>query len=86
MPFKSYESANPNDKYICLTYSMMDSEAFRSLSGDAVKLYVYMKMLADGKDKFDFATALGTQIGLSKKAYFRARNELIGKGFIEGRA
>ena len=80
--FKSYEGVYPDDRHIRLTENMMKADACRSLSGNAFKLYSYMKQWARGRDEFEFSTTLAAKIGLSAKSFYRARDELIEKGFI----
>lgn len=71
----------PTDKHVRITKNMTDSIAFQSLSGGAIKLYIYMKMWACGQNSVTFAKTMAEKF-MSPNAFFRARDELIAKGFI----
>jgi hypothetical protein len=60
---------------------MLDSLAFLSLSGNAVKLYLYMKMWACGRDSVQYSTSMA-QGFMTANTFRRARDELVKKGFI----
>lgn len=81
-PFKEYEGIKSKDKHIRITKSMMDSENFRSLKPSTVKVYMYMKLWANGEKEFDYSKSLGCKV-VSQMTFANAIKELIEKGFIE---
>lgn len=81
-PFKNYEGIKSKDKHIRLTKSMMDSEKFKKLKPATVKVYMYMKLWANGEIEFDYSKSLGSNI-VSPMTFSNAVKELIEKGFIE---
>ena len=84
--FKSYEGAYPTDRHIRLTHNMLMSDICINLSASAFRLYCYMKLIACGKEEFEFATSCAVgkhKIFQSKTTFNNARNELITKGFID---
>lgn len=81
-PFKDYEGIKSKDKHIRLTKSMMDNENFKKLKPATVKVYMYMKLWANGEKEFDYSKSLGSKV-VSQMTYTNAIKELIEKGFIE---
>lgn len=84
--FKSFEGAKPTDRHIRLTHNMLMSEKCLKLSAEAFKTYCYMKLVACGKQEFDFASSC--VVGKDKMfgsfhTYKKYRDELIDKGFID---
>lgn len=75
---------NALDKHVRLTQSMLMHKNYIGLSYPAKLLYQYMKLWACGQDTVEYAASLGQNIGIkSKTTFFKARDELINKGFIE---
>ena len=73
---------------------MLESHAFKSLSSNAVRLYVYMKLQfygqkeIKGRDKLDFYFNKAIwkdkyELFKNGEQFAKAKNELITKGFIE---
>lgn len=88
-PFRKWENPKERDGYIRLAYGLIDSEAFLGLSGNAVKLYIYMREWAYKKEHSD-GNALTYTLGLAKERLRiseptanKALLELEQKGFIE---
>lgn len=81
-PFKTYEGKKTKDKHIRLTKSMMDSKTFKSLKPNTIKVYMYMKLWANGEREFSYSKSLGSKI-VSPMTFSKAVRELIDKGFIE---
>lgn len=84
--FKSFEGAYPTDRHIRLTHNMLTSNTCLELSSSAFRLYCYMKLMACGKEEFEFATSCAVgkdKIFQSKTTFNKARNELVTKGFID---
>lgn len=81
-PFKDYEGKKSKDKHIRITKNMMDNENFRKLKPTSIKLYMYMKLWANGEIEFNYSRSLGSNI-LSPMTVSNAIKELIEKGFIE---
>lgn len=61
---------------------MLDSKAFISLSGNAVKLYLYLKMWACGRDGVQYSASMA-QGFMAPNTFRRSRDELLEKGFID---
>lgn len=81
-PFKKYEGEKTKDKHIRLTKSMMDNKNFRELKPSTIKVYMYMKLWANGEAEFDYSKSLGSKV-VSSMTFSKAIKELIEKGFIE---
>ena len=81
-PFKSYEGKKSNDKHIRLTADMMTNQKFLDLSNSSKVLYMYMKLWALGNEEFEYAETLSNKF-MSKVTFYKARDELIDKGFIK---
>jgi predicted transcriptional regulator len=72
-------------RFVAMTHDMIDSAAWRSLSGAAAKVYLDLARLYDGKNNGDLAYGLGTaaeRLALGKATVQRALKELMTKGFI----
>jgi len=80
--FKAYEGRFANDKHVRLTKSMMLDPIYLGLSSNAKTLYNYMKMWACGHDTVEYAASLSSGF-MSSSTFFKARDELVEKGFIE---
>lgn len=77
--------AKPGDtKFVRLSYSMLKSPTFHSLSYSAIVLYMYMRMRSAGKENVTYALSYGTMQSplKSKTTVNRAIDELVEKGFI----
>lgn len=81
-PFKEYEGRKSKDKHIRITKSMMDDKNFKSLKPSTVRVYMYMKLWANGETEFDYSKSLGSNI-VSPMTFSTAVKELIENGFIE---
>lgn len=85
VPFQPWESKADNGvekRYFRLGASIMASEAMRSLSSSAFKIYCYMRIESAGKREFRFPHCKYRTF-MSKPTFFKARDELVEKGFIE---
>ena len=77
--------AKPGDtKFIRISYSMLKSPTFKSLSYSAIVLYLYMRMRSAGREDVTYALSYGTMHSSlkSKTTVNRAIDELVKKGFI----
>lgn len=82
--FKPYEGRKANDMHIRLTCDMMSDINCFELSGEAFKLYCYMKLSSKGNQEFEYPyTYAVPKLFKSKTTFVRHRQELIDKGFIE---
>lgn len=85
VPFSPWETRNADGtekRYIRLGVTQMSSEAMRGLSGNAFKIYCYMRIESGGKKEFTFPHAKYRSY-LSKPTFFRVIKELEDKGFID---
>jgi len=77
---------NETEQYLKLSYEMMRSPAWRSLSGSAVKVWIELRCRFYGPNNgklslsFDEAARL---LGMGKATVQRAFTELQDKGFVE---
>lgn len=72
-------------RYVGLAYSMVTSDAFRSLSGTALKYYVEIRNRWDQQNNGQLHLSCGAAadlLGMSKATAMRAQRELIEKGFL----
>jgi len=69
-------------RYDRLGATQMASEAMRSLSGNAFKIYWYMRLESAGKKEFTFSHVKYRSY-LSKPTFFKAIKELEDKGLID---
>ncbi len=83
--------ANPKGRsrrggqFVPLPYTMVDSEAFMSLSGAALRVYVLLHRRYNGTNNGDLSLSLeegAKLLGLGKETVRRAFAELEEKGFI----
>ena len=81
-PFKAFEGKKSKDRHIRITKSMMDNENFIKLKPATIKVYMYMKLWANGETEFDYAKSLGSKV-VSPATFTNAVKELVSKGFIE---
>ena len=84
--FKNFEGEKPFDIHIRLTRSMLTSKNYQNISASAFRLYCHMKLIAKGKDEFEFATSCAVgkgKIFKSNSTFVKARDELIKNGFID---
>lgn len=75
-------------QYWKLSYFMVESEAFRSLSGGALKVLVEIRCRYNGSNNgriFLSYQEAATLLGLSKSTVKRAFDELVAKGFLRKR-
>jgi len=80
--FRTWESIHPKDKHVRLTHYMMNALVYKGLSSSAKALYSYMKLWACGRDTVVYSATLARDI-MARNTFFRARDELVEKGFIE---
>lgn len=84
-PFEAWETKKADGvemRYFRMGASLMASEAMRSLSGSAFKIYCYMKIESAGNRSFKFPHAKYRSY-MSKPTFQKAKQELIDKGFID---
>ena len=85
--FRNFESSSFStdfkEPYISLTKSMLTNEKWLSLNYSSQLIYVYMKMLAYGRQEFKFSYSLALNIVKSKTTFKKSIDELVDKGFIE---
>lgn len=88
-PFRIWENTKEHDGYIRLAHSFLDNEVIRELSGNAFKLYVYMRQWAYRKENSN-GEYLTYTLSLAKKALNvseptanKAILELESKGLIK---
>ena len=80
--FKTWEGIHPKDRHIRLTKYTMCSDEYKGLSSSAKVLYSYMKLWACGRETVEYAASMAKDI-MTRNTFFRARDELVEKGFIE---
>jgi hypothetical protein len=83
--FNEWESCVPglqDGRFMRLSNSQMLHEKMRGLSGNAYKLYGYMKLEAGGALVYEFPRRKFISF-MSENSFGRARAELIDAGFIE---
>lgn len=84
-PFAPWETTKIDgieQRYFRMGASFMASEIVRGLSSSAFKIYCYMRIESAGKKEFRFPHCK-YQSFMSKPTFFKARDELVEKGFIE---
>lgn len=84
-PFAPWESKADDGierRYFRLGATILASESMRGLSPSAFKIYCYMRIESAGKREFRFPH-IKYQSYMSKPTFFKARDELVEKGFIE---
>lgn len=85
VPFAPWESKKADgieQRYFRMGASFMASEPVRGLSGNAYKILCYMKIASAGKRQFKFPYSKYKSY-MAKSTFFRSRDELIEKGFLE---
>lgn len=85
VPFEPWESKDCNGferRYFRLGISMMSSEAMRTLSPSAFKVYCYMRIESGGRRSFTFPHAKYRTF-MSKPTFFKALTELQEHGFVD---
>lgn len=88
-PFTVWENPKSQDGYVRLAHTLLDSEAFRNLSGNAFKLYVYMRQWAYRQEKSNgeyltyTLTLVQKVLGVSEPTANKAILELEKKGIIK---
>lgn len=73
-------------QYLTLSYNMARSEAFRSLSGTAIKVWIEIRSSYNGNNNgklFLSLTDAAKRLGISKSTASRAFKELEEKGFLK---
>jgi len=76
---------NDTEQYLKLSYQMVRSPAWRSLSGPAVKVFLELRTRFNGANNGKLSLSLdeGTRVlGIGKMTVSRALGELQEKGFI----
>ena len=77
---------NESERFIKLTYHMLGSEAFRSLSGGAIKVWIELRSRFNGGNNGKICLSMeqaSKLLGMSKSTVKRAYDELREKGFIK---
>ena len=77
--------ARPRDtKFVRMSYSMLESPTFMSLSYTAMILYIYMRKRSGGNEDIEYAISYGVlQSPIKSKATVdKAIDELVEKGFL----
>jgi Fic family protein len=88
-PFKVWENTKQLDGYIRLAYGLLDNEVFKGLSGNAFKLYVYMREWAYRNEKSNgqyltYSLSLAQKaLGVSEPTANKALLELESKHIIK---
>lgn len=76
-----------HEKYCGICLTMLVSDAWFNLSGEAKNLYLFMRLQYDGiKEEFCFNRSLWAEkykLFASPNAYYKYRDELVQQGFIE---
>lgn len=73
-------------QYLLLPYSMSKSQAFRSLSGPGLKVWIALRCCFNGSNNGRLSLSYqraAELLGLSKTTVARAFRELLEKGFIK---
>ena len=81
-PWESKADGGIEKRYFRMGATLMASEAMRGLSPSAFKIYCYMKIESGGKKEFCFPHTK-YQSYMSKPSFFKARDELVEKGFVD---
>ena len=72
-------------KFVALGEGLLMSEAWRSLSGSAIKYYVELRRQFNGSNNANLHLSLDQakkRLGMAKDTALRAQKELVEKGFI----
>lgn len=84
-PFPSWTTKTSNGiekRYIRIGNSLMLSKVYQMLSNSAKVIYSYMLLESGSNREFEFTASIYLKL-MSRDTFFKARNELIEKGFIE---
>lgn len=84
-PFAPWETKASNGiekRYVRLANTMLCSPAFLQLSGNATRVYVYMRIESAGKREFTMPRSKYIKF-IKKDAFLTATEELEKAGFIE---
>ena len=79
----------PSDQFAKLTYHMLASDAWRSLRGPSVKVFLELRTKYNGYNNGKLSLSYqiaAVRLGLSKTTVKRAFDELQEKGFVKLRA
>jgi biotin operon repressor len=82
---KTGRSKYPDGQFITLPYYMLKSEAWRSLKGNSVRIYLELHMRFNGKNNgmlYLGMDKIAELLGVSKSTVHNAFKELQQKGFI----
>lgn len=88
-PFRVWENPKESDGYVRLAHTLLDNEVFKGLSGNAFKLYVYMRQWAYRKEQSNgqyltYSLSLAKKaLGVSEPTANKAILELESKGIIK---
>lgn len=81
-PWATTYDSGIEKRYDRLGATQMASEAMRSLTGNAFKIYWFMRIEAGGRKEFTFSNVKYRSY-LSKPTFFKVVKELEDKGFID---
>lgn len=81
-PWESKADGGMEKRYFRTGATIMASEAMRGLSSSAFKIYFYMRIESGGKREFKFPYTKYSSF-MSKPTFFKARDELVERGFID---
>lgn len=81
-PWATRATGGIEKRYDRLGATLMASEAMRSLTGSAFKIYWYMRLESAGNREFTFSNAKYRSY-MSKPTFFKVVKELEAKGFID---
>ena len=81
---KKARKKNPGSRYVGLPHYLLDSIAFKTLPGDAVKLLLYIWKRHNGVNngEISFGVREAAEIGISKTPASRMLTILIERGFL----
>ena len=77
---------NESEQFIAIPYAMARSTAFRSLSGNALKVWIELRSRFNGRNNGDLTLSLDEAariLGIGKATAQRAFAELEDKGFLK---
>lgn len=86
MPGRVNRKGRNKGRFIQLSHGMLDSQAFRALSPNAVTLLVKMMRLYNGYNNGDIGMgcrAAAEAVGIGKTAASKALDELVEHGFLK---
>jgi DNA-binding HxlR family transcriptional regulator len=82
---KTGRSKNPDGQYVLLNYYLLRSDAWRGLSGNAMRVYFELHMRFNGTNNgqlFIGMDRISSVLGISKSTVCKAFKELVEKGWI----